>query len=302
MRYVLLFSDGSINVGINDEKSKYLVWGKKGWRSAVTELTAMVRRRHEGRIVNLEIQSHGKPGAIVAPPHNITNDNVAQFGGMLRAVMAPGGLIEVMACSVASVSDRTFRSTVETQKNFHLRYSPDVLDAYFGGLDKDPVFLRKDDVTLHSSVTRFEGERLARVRKTIADWSKLPMSYSDNGLEFCLTLARTSGAIVRASSLTQAEEYGDIWDGNQINPTYTTDHFIMRDYDRFGDWEGPVWDFMPNGTVKYLGCSIARHKLRLPVHPVPSPQQLTYNFREQGGNNADVGQRPQRINRNPLPV
>lgn len=293
MRYVLLFSDGSITVGVNDERSKYLVWGKKTWQSAVTELTALVRRRREGKITNLEIQSHGLPGTIVVPSGNITNDNVAQFGGMLRAVMAPGGLIEVMACKVAGVGLRTFNEGT-------LQYSADVLEEYYGGMDKDPV--RMQNIDGRNVVTRLDWKQALWAKGRTAEWRKQLMSYRENGLEFCLTLARNSGAVVRASSLVQNEEFGDNYDTNGFQTTYTTDHFIMRDYDRFGDWEGPVWDFKPDGKVKYLGCSIARHKVRFPQHPVATPQQLTYNFRDRGGNDPDVGQRPQRINRNPLPV
>jgi len=291
MRYVLLFSDGSITVGDYDMKSSYFVSGKKGWRPAVEQLTGIVRRRRQGKITNLEIQSHGKPGQIVSPPDNVTNDNVAQFGGMLRAVMASGGLIEVMACNVAGFSGWTFKG--ETP----LQFGADVLEAYYGGLDKDPV--RMEKVGDRNVVTRLNWKEALFARARTAEWRKMPMSYRDNGLYFCLTLARTSGAIVRASSMVQNEEFGDTFDTNGITTTYTNDHFIMRNYDRFGDWDGPVWDFMPNGTVKYLGCSIPRHKLRLPVHTV---MPLTYNVREQGGNNTDVGQRPQRINRNPLPA
>jgi hypothetical protein len=294
MRYVLLFSDGTITVGDYDAMGPYFVWGKKGWRDAVNQLTAKVRKRREGKIVNLEIQSHGHAGTIVVPGGNITNDNVAQFGGMLRAVMANGGLIEVMACNVASFSHFTFRDGT-------LSYSPDVQEAYFGGLEKDPVRMVKQDdgsqvvTRLGWKEAPFAAQRISKLRGQL-------MSYRDNGLEFCLTLARTSGCVVRASSLVQAEEFGDISDGNPLNQSYTTNHFIMRNYDRFGEWDGPTWDFKPNGTVKYLGCSPPRHRLRFPVHKVDTPQQLTYNFREQGGNTTEVGQRPQRMNRNPLPV
>lgn len=294
MRYVLLFTDGSITVGAYDETSKNLVRSGKDWRSAVSDLTARVRRRHQGKIVNLEIQSHGKPGEIVAQGGNITNDNVAQFGGMLRAVMIAGGLIEVMACNVAGFGIRTFREG-------SLRYSPEVLAAYFGGMDKDPVRMEKQPDG-SQVVKRLGWKEAAFAKGRTAEWRTLPMSYSQNGLEFCLTLARTSGAIVRASSLVQVEEFGDTADSDGINTTYKIDHVIMRNYDRFGDWDGPVWDFMPNGTVNYLGCSIPRHRIRFPVHTVPTPQQLTYNFREQGGNDAGLGQRPQRIDRNRLPV
>jgi hypothetical protein len=178
-----------------------------------------------------------------------------------------------------------------------------VLDAYLGGLEKDRVGWTKDKATGKQYVTRIESQDKAQLDRWQAEGEerrRTLWSYRDNGLQFCLTLAQTSGAVVRASSLTQAEEYGEQWELNGTDMKYTTtDHAIMHDYDHFGDWEGPVWDFMPNGSVKYLGCGILRHKLRFPEHQNP---QLTYNFRDQGGNSSDIGQRPQRINRNPLPV
>jgi len=294
MRYVLLFSDGSINVGANDLEGKYLVWGKSGWSVAVGDLTDLVKSRpHEGKITNLEIQSHGLPGKIViGHGEYITYENVDAFGGMLKPIMARGALIEIMACQVAGCGRRAFQDGFNT-------YPPDVIEEYFGGLLKGAVALQKQgDKT--NKVVPLTGADLARVTKLIAHQRVQAMRPEDNGLEFCLTLARASGCTVRASRLTQVEEFGDISDSNGIETTYTPQRIMMRDYDRFGDWEGPVWDFMSNGQVKYLGCNLPRHRLRFPTQQVGP--QLTHNFREQGGNSANVGQRPQRMNRSPLPA
>lgn len=297
MRYVLLFSDGTINVGANDSEGKYFVWGKKGWQAAVGELSDLVKSRpHEGKITNLEIQSHGLPGKIVVGEGQyITYENVAEFGAMLKPIMARGGLIEIMACTVAGLGRGAFRTDAKWNT-----YPPGVIEEYFGGLAKDLVALEKQGDGSHK-VVRLSGKDLDRVLDVIRHQRVQAMGPEDNGLEFCLTLARTSGCTVRASRLTQAEEFGDHADySDPVNPTYTPTHIIMRDYDRFGDWEGPVWDFMPNGSVKYLGCNLPRHRLRFPVKQVGP--QLTYNFREQGGQSASNGQRPQRMNRSPLPV
>jgi hypothetical protein len=297
MRYVLLFDTGGINVGANDEGRPYLVEGKNGWRSAVAELTRRVQQRNQGKIVNLEIQSHGLPGTIVAAGGNITNENVTAFGAALRAVMQSGGLIEIMACLVASFTRFTFSGGT-------IKYGPEVLDPYLNAFESDPVhWSDKDPNTRKMSVIRITDPDRLKSLKTANDERRTALwSYQDNGLEFCLQLARTSGAIVRASRLVQMEEYGPNTEYNSLGVAVssTTEHPIMGDYDRFGDWDGPVWDFMPNGTVKYLGCGIPRHKFRFPEHR--NPQQLTYNFRQQDGKDTGVGQRPQRMNRNSLPV
>lgn len=294
MRYVLLFSDGTITIGANDLEGKYCVWGRKGWRAAVGDLAKLVESRpREGKITNLEVQSHGSPGRIVVggkEENDINNDTVATFGAMLRPIMAPGGLIEIMACKVASFSRATF-------EDGPIQYSPAIVDGYFGGIETAAVYL--DKVDGNAVVIPYQGERLANFKKLIAKCRTQRMSSRDNGLKFCLTLARTSGAIVRAAMLSQAEEIGDFDDGYFV-PHWTQTHPISRDFDRFGDWEGPVWDFMPNGVVKYLGSNLPRHNVRFPKQPVGP--QLTYNFREQGGNSAAIGQRPQRMNRSPLPV
>jgi hypothetical protein len=295
MRYVLLFSDGSISVGANDLEGKYLVWGKKGWNAAVAELTELVNSRpHEGKITNLEIQSHGLPGEIVVREgERITNENVAAFGGMLRPIMARGGLIEIMACRVAATGSRTY------QNGGFNTYPPDVIEAYFGPLEKHPVALERQPNGTHKVISQTGADK-TRMAKRASHLRLQAMDPEENGLQFCLTLAQTSGSTVRASALTQVEEFGDISDGNPINPTYTPTRIIMRDFDRFGDWEGHVWDFTPNGQVKYLGCNLPRHRLRFPTQPVGP--KLTYNFREQGGQDAGTGQRPQRMNRSPTPV
>ncbi len=295
MRYILLFSDGSIHVGARDEESSYIVWAKKGWRSGVADLAALVKRRaHEGKITALEIQSHGDAGRIIVNrvdgSGDITNDNVHAFAALLRPIMARGGLIEILACKVAAIG----ASTPEPAKGAN-QYPADVRDEYFGGMLKNPVLLRP--VGDHYDVVPLDGALLQRHQQNVANASASYLGLSENGLEFCLTLARGTGAIVRASSLSQAEEFSDYRDEYGMRRSH---HAIMRDFDRFGDWEGNVWDFMPNGQVKYLGCNLPRQRVRFPTHQVGP--QLTCNFREQGGNDSDVGLRPQRMNRAPLPV
>ncbi len=291
MRYILLFSDGTIHIGVNDLRSGYCVWSRRGWRAAVHDLAVMVSARNQGKITSLEIQSHGEYGRIIMPTKpDITNDDVEGFGASLKPMMSTGGMIEIMACKVAGFSRRTLAP--EKGKN---QYAPEVIDEYIGGMEKDPMMIDSE-----RNYLRISGSLLDNYMQRMQEARSSYMEPQDNGLQFCLTLARTTACTVRAARLVQAEEAGDIYffDGKIREKP----HPIMRDFDHFGDWEGPVWDFMPNGSVKYLGCNLPRHRLRFPVHEPAGPRQLTYNFREQGGQNASVGQRPQRMNRSSLPA
>jgi hypothetical protein len=294
MRYILLFSDGSIHVGANDEASPYLVEGEKNWRAGVAELARRVNSRGQGKITNLEIQSHGRPATIVVSQREVIDyQSVFSFGTMLKPLMAPGGLIEIMACQVASYDPRALDPRMPTVHS-------SATHEYWDGFSDAAVILKQGPDRRHR-VEPLTGVALTQFREKIALQRTMLIGPGGDGLGFCLNLAHASGATVRASRLTQNEEYTEV-DIGKAAENIVQDHPIMMDYDRFGDWEGPVWDFMPNGTVKYLGCNLPRHRLRFPAAEPAGPQQLTYNFREQGGQNASGGQRPQRMNRSPLPV
>lgn len=294
MRYILLFTDTAIHVGANDEASPYLVHGEKNWRAAVVELAQRVNYRGEGKITNLEIQSHGRPATIVVSQKEvIDHQTVHELGMRLRPVMASGGLIEIMACQVASYDPRALDDRMPTQHS-------SATDEYWDGFSDAAVILKKGADRRHH-VERLTGDSLTQFKARIALQRTMHIRPEGDGLGFCLNLARASGATVRASRLTQNEEYTEV-DIGELSEHMVEDHPIMQDYDRFGDWEGPVWDFLPSGTVKYLGCNLPRHRLRFPKEEPSGPQQLTYNFREQGGQSASAGQRPQRMNRTPLPV
>lgn len=286
MRYVLLFSDGTITLGAVDDDSSYTVWARRGWRQGVTELARRVNRRHHGKITNLEIQSHGEQGKIVVDHHHdIDHRSVANFGAMLRPIMAPGGLIEILACLVAGVA-------YHTPQEGPSQYSPEIADAYWGAYLKDPVFLNRQNKM--ERIT--DPQRVAGYSSTVNKSKASFLRHEGNGLEFCLTLARTSGAIVRAASIVQVEELSHTNSFDNDDTPFP----ISRDYDRFGEWEGHVWDFTPDGKVNYLGCNLPRHSVRFPKAQIGP--QLTYNARGQGGRDTDVGQRQQRLSHNPLPV
>jgi hypothetical protein len=70
----------------------------------------------------------------------------------------------------------------------------------------------------------------------------------ENGLDFCVRMARGSQCIVRASEVEQTEVSGD-----------------TIEFDTFGDWEGRVWDFMPDGSITYLGYCLSRAGIPYPA-------------------------------------
>ena len=80
----------------------------------MSNLSVKVLGANEGKITNLEIQSHGLPAEIVTTPNDhIDYRTVAEFGTSLRPLMAQGALIEIMACQVASIVPRNATSTRE---------------------------------------------------------------------------------------------------------------------------------------------------------------------------------------------
>ena len=65
----------------------------------------------------------------------------------------------------------------------------------------------------------------------------------ENGLEFCRSLARTTRATVRAAITVQGEE------GELISNDWTPS------VSPIGNWEGPVFDFHSDGTVRCQGMA-----------------------------------------------
>jgi hypothetical protein len=69
--------------------------------------------------------------------------------------------------------------------------------------------------------------------------------------------------------------------------------------DSIGNWEGHVWDFYPDGEVKYLGMNLARGQGSIAYD---DGHQADVGMRPMGGIEAGSPLRSQRLNRVPLAV
>lgn len=286
MRYVMWSGDTSIGIPRIDQNRDRLITVRSGWRAALSDLwLKLAALPQDARISAFEINCHGHPACLFMPNGNVDYTNVAEFGTILRPMMMRGALIELLACCVASIG----RLPHDDEARELQRCSPAVQAAtheYWDAVEKDAGYLQSDN-TVARPADFLDADRLAARTKRVEQMRTLQLPAEGNGLEFCLTMARTSGARVRAAWVSQWEE------NTQFGGAFT------RDLDRFGKWEGPVWDFLPSGTVKYLGFNPPRDKLMYPEQHIGP--QLTLNSRGQGALH-DGSLRPQRLDRAPLAV
>lgn len=234
--YLWAINDG-INIGHAMEhgfESPFVVKVKKnGLEAALKELAELAERN--GKKKHLEIHCHGYPAELKLGAYGaVTNHNVKAFGTALKQVLMPGGLIELLACLVASQGD-TEKLLAAPQvhiqgyrEDYHgvirMRRSRD----YYGGRLNDP------------SQRPLYGGGFTERKDPIKDNRNVFFvpKFEKDGLKFCLDLAAYSGCTVRAAYIPQAEDGGD---GLFDSPV--------------GNWECEVFDFNPNGTIKFLGAS-----------------------------------------------
>lgn len=247
--YYLFYPDGgSITIGHAMEQgfeSSFVVTVKRnGLEQALKELAELAGRLGKKR--HLEIHCHGNPGRLMlGSDYAVTNDNVKAFGMALSKAIFPGGLIELLACSVASQGrmDKLLAAPVAQiegyREDYHgvirLRKTRD----YYGGKPNDPHMYRP----LYGGAFTDQKEPTKDDRNVFftVDWKK-------DGLRFCLDLASSSGCIVRAAYTPQAE------DSIPVAGASTFDSPI-------GDWECEVFDFYPDGKIKFVGSSPYRGPL-----------------------------------------
>ena len=206
-----------------------------------------------GRSKNMEIHCHGTPAVLrLSSDRGVTRKNVQWFGTKLRNAIMAGGLIEILACRVAAQgavegARSLLHAEPENIKGFLPEYHGTIQQLYRGKSWK-----RADDGLIHSGATFTsfnESEFSPRVRFT-------PIPEED-GLEFCLSLANASGAIVRAALTNQSEEGQDQGCG--------TDSDLRPPVSPIGDWEGPVFDFYPGHSVKFHGMAPFRNSSFGPI-------------------------------------
>lgn len=205
-----------------------------GLAGALAELRALGAKA--GKKGHLEVHCHGGPGALhLGWPDAVTTRNVDAFGTALAAVLKPGGLIELLACSVASQDGRPSASAVLTAPPARIA---GYREEYHGVIRR----LRKTR-DVDDGARRVGLEPVWRPKAAYAD---NPGSYFTpnprrDGLAFCLTLARLTQCRVRAAVTVQEEENND---GPLDSP--------------IGDWENDVFDFLPSGKVQYVGFNVSR--------------------------------------------
>lgn len=176
----------------------------------------------------LEINSHGDPGEIeLVPPVNFRN--LASFAHKLNRLMKPGGLIEILACSVGYIQSNKLMTYMTDPKLKGSYYSFE-LDAYKSR--KTTTLTRQDVESIIRKAIAFGGSSIS-AHSTVG-----------NGPFFCSRLAQMSRCRVRAATYIQTEE-GE-GSGNKF---YNTP---------IGNWEGHVIDFLPNGSVSYAGFNVPR--------------------------------------------
>lgn len=259
----------------------------KGWRAALAAMPKPTGAGWEEPITQLEINCHGGPGKLFLPtetgPGLVDYKSVDEFAAMIRPSLSKGALIELLACQVArcvtrfkteELPDYRYRAIAPSGSAVPFTYSDSVLNEYWGAFDRDPLKGGGGRIWIAEGIDR----ELALGRNAIAkqyDWGP-----EDNGLYFCQRLAERSGGIVRAGDLKQDEN---------------TDPASMA-VDVAGNWEGHVWDFFPDGRVKYLGLNLSR--TQSPITWSPTDVHL----RPTSATASSTPLRQKRLNRTPLPA
>ncbi len=237
--YYLYYPDGgSIDIGHAMKEgfeSAFVVTVKpKGLEEALKELAELAGRLGKKR--RLEIHCHGFPAELKLGAYGaVTNHNVRSFAMALKPALFPGSLIELLCCLVASQGnlDKLLaapQAHIEGyREDYHgvirLRRTRD----YWGGKPND----------IHQFRPLY-GNQFTERKDPIKDNRNVFFTpkFETDGLKFCLDLAAYSGCIVRAAYIPQAEEGGrEVFDSP------------------IGNWEAEVFDFHPDGSIKFLGSS-----------------------------------------------
>jgi len=299
MRFAIWSGAGTgIGMPSSMEKARHILSVQEGWRTALRKLPNAPGGTVALELISqLEINCHGGPGEIRLPDRSakglVNNTNVEEFGAMLRPSLASGALIELLACQVANTftyvlapevilpdGKKVYPPTgVDTSKATPTTYSPSVIEEYWGAYEKDMIRPGPEE-----GGSRELDEAEVKTQLAYMPFRKqYEWDLQYNGLRFCLRLAAASGGIVRAGDFSQKER-------SRFSRGYSTDVF--------GNWEGHVWDFYPDGRVKYLGINLPRTQGKITFNG--GLQNL--NGRTMGGITEESPLRGQRLNRTPMPV
>lgn len=290
MRFAIWSGNASgITMPASMARARHVINVRNGWRPALGRLREILDYNSKGsgnQITKLEINCHGFPGRLLLPDMSakgqVDDSNVLEFAAMLKPHLVKGARIELLACSVAGIEIRTWHNGAKLEPNDPTQpvahYSKSILEEYWGAYDKAPTVVGKTQ----GPVEEQTGVHAAETRARIAMAKHYEWDAFGNGLRFCLALAAGTGGIVRASDVLQ-------WETRTNDPAYATD--------TVGNWEGHVWDFFPDGTVKYLGMNLSRSQGSIAFEPQPDVGR-----RPMGGIETGSPLRGQRLDRAPLAV
>ena len=243
---------GEIDIG-SDYDDKALVKVQSGGLREALRMLA-VKAGGLGKRSHLEIHCHGLPAQLcLGGLTGVTMHTVQSFGVALRVALRRGALIECLACKVASQtkSDGNWEDMLRAPKSRIAGYREDYHGAirlrktrrYYNDPTLGPTQMPSYPNPFQTELQGY-GRDFFKRDQPIADNPKLSFRPDPNrdGLKFCLTLANTTGCVVRAAVTTQMEETPDA-----ASPV--------------GDWENEVFDFYPDGVVRFLGASPYRGPL-----------------------------------------
>ena len=227
-----------INVGPFLQAEPGMVKVGLGQLSTALE-TLQMKADGMGRSRHLEIHCHGGTARLLLGTNRpgVNPDNVDWFGRALQAAIKPGGLIEIQACLVAAPAF-SWDDLLTTEPRCITGY----VAEYHGRLQE--LFRgRKWQWTQGPEVIGTGAKWSPTASEPFKPGQRFDPRPVENGLEFCRRLARAAGATVRASISKQAEEGASV--SNDWTPSVSP----------IGNWEGPVFDFRSDGTVRCLGMA-----------------------------------------------
>lgn len=230
---------------------------------------------------HLEINSHGERGQILLLPP-VKMENVSTFATLVRRLIVPGGFIEILACLAGSMPFGSLLAALEkaalaengqsqSTDSFAVSGTGFTLAELKLARSELAAISRKigrmsqsspDQLAAEMAIIRRETKRnmqaivelmqlAIRSGLTFIPDPAFPTKQTDddrNGPLFCSTLARLTQCKVRAAILVQTEE------GEGFG-------FESFGY-RFGNWEGDVFDFTPDGQVRHVGLNLPRPVFR----------------------------------------
>jgi hypothetical protein len=248
------------------------------WRTGIPKLKERIAPA--GPIVtDIEINCHGENARLLLLP-TVDFTNLALFASQISTLAMPGGRIHLFACKVCGLGPNYVRARTMAVHRMRGSAIPDaqvgldpVWNQYDALNDQSPYMGRGKYMERFNTIALLPVQLTTIMQGAIASGSqKLEREYqveqlvdvtkpggkvveeavlkrrvavSLNGPLFCSQLARATGCTVRASTLVQEEE------GDAMVPTGRYMH-------PFGEWEGLVFDFLPNGNVRFVGDNPSR--------------------------------------------